>query len=109
MSRATSSARVNAWPRGTTSFTSPERSASSAPTRRPVRIISIARPIPTSSGSRAVIPSPATMFQRRSVAPNCAFSDAIRMSASIEVSRPAANAHPFTAAMIGLKMSTRRV
>ena len=38
------------------------------------------------------MPSPPTMFQRRSIAPNSAFSAAIRMSASIAVSRPAANA-----------------
>ena len=36
------------------------------------------------------IPSPATMFQRRSSAPNSAFSAAIRMSASRAVSSPAA-------------------
>jgi hypothetical protein len=49
------------------------------------------------------------MFQRRSRAPNSAFSAAMRMSASGAVRSPAANAQPWTAAMTGLKMSTLRV
>ena len=72
-------------------------------------ISSIALANPTTSGRRTVIPSPPTMFQRRSSAPKSAFSAAIRMSASSAVSRPAAKAWPFTAAITGLKMSTLRV
>ena len=53
---------------------------------------SIAFAKPTTSGSRTVMPSPPTMFQRRSSAPNSAFSAAMRMSASSAVSSPAANA-----------------
>ena len=77
--------------------------------RRPVMISSIALAKPTTSGSRTVMPSPPTMFQRRSSAPNSAFSAAMRMSASSAVSSPAANAYPFTAAITGLKMSALRV
>ena len=54
------------------------------------------------------MPSPATMFQRRSSAPKTAFSATIRMSASSAFSRPAATAQPFTAAITGLNTSTRR-
>jgi hypothetical protein len=49
------------------------------------------------------------MFQRRSRAPKTAFSAAIRMSASRAFSSPAATAQPLTAAITGLKMSTRLV
>ena len=55
------------------------------------------------------MPSPATMFQRRSSAPNTAFSATMRMSASNAVSRPAATAQPLTAAITGLNTSTLRV
>ena len=55
------------------------------------------------------MPSPPTMFQRRSSAPKTAFSAAIRMSASRAFSRPAATAQPLTAAITGLKTSTRLV
>ena len=68
------------------------RSASSAPILRPVMTSSMARAKPTTSGRRTVMPSPPTMFQRRSSAPNSAFSAAMRMSASSAVSKPAANA-----------------
>ena len=72
-------------------------------------IISIAFAYPTTSGSRTVIPSPATMFQRRSSAPKTAFSATILMSASSAFSSPAATAQPFTAAITGLNTSSRRV
>ena len=55
------------------------------------------------------MPSPPTMFQRRSSAPKTAFSAAMRMSASRAFSRPAATAQPLTAAITGLKTSTLRV
>ena len=55
------------------------------------------------------MPSPATMFQRRSSAPNTAFSATILMSASSAFSSPAATAQPFTAAITGLKTSAVRV
>src|SRR5918995_333550 len=96
-------------PSGTTSLASPIRSASSASTGRPVTIISIARPQPTTRGRRTVIPSPATMFQRLSRAPKTAISATIRMSASRAFSSPAATAQPFTAATTGLNTSARRV
>jgi hypothetical protein len=53
------------------------------------------------------MPSPATMFQRRSRAPKMAFSDAILMSASSAFSSPAATAQPLTAAITGLNTSAR--
>ena len=55
------------------------------------------------------MPSPATMFQRRSRAPKTALRATIRISARSAFSSPAATAQPLTAAITGLKTSTRRV
>ena len=59
-------ALAGARPRATTSVSSPIASASSAPTMRPVRIRSSARPRPTMRGSRWVPPSISGTPQRRS-------------------------------------------
>ena len=54
----------------TTRLTSPMASASSAPTRRPVKISSLALPRPTSRGSRWVPPAPGMMASRVSGQPH---------------------------------------
>src|SRR5207249_8595541 len=61
---------------GTTAFTRPKPRASRAPTARPRRIISRARPSPTTRGSRCVPPSTSGTPQRRSKQPNTALSPA---------------------------------
>ena len=50
---------------GTTSLTRPYRSAWAASQRAPVRIISFARPRPTTRGRRCVPPAPGMMPERR--------------------------------------------
>src|SRR6266702_1399483 len=65
MSLASCSAAARALPFGTTWVTSPIWSASAAGTPRPVRIMSSARPSPTTRGSRTVPPSISGTPQRR--------------------------------------------
>ena len=64
--------RSRAVPVGTTRLTRPMASASSAPTSRPVRMRSRARPWPTSRGSRTVPPSISGTPKRRQNTPNAA-------------------------------------
>ena len=88
-------------------MTSPIACASAASTNRPVRIISIARPVPTSRASRWVPPAPGSTDRVVSGSPNRAFSDAIRMSHAIASSQPPPRANPLTAATVGFgKAST---
>ena len=63
-------ARASASPSSVTSLTRPMRSASSAPTARPVRISSIARPCPTMRGRRIVPRSISGTPKRRLKMPN---------------------------------------
>ena len=68
-SAASSWAAARLSPAGTTRLTSPIRSASSAPTGRPVRIMSIARLAPIRRGRRTVPPSISGTPQRRQNTP----------------------------------------
>ena len=78
------------------------RSASSAPTRRPVSRISAARPPPTMRGSRYVAPiSDAAWPMFTWAATKNAEGSAIRMSAAIAIEKPPPAHGPFTAATTG--------
>ncbi len=104
---ATDSASSRAAPGSTTQLTSPIRSASTAPTSRPVRIRSIARPVPISRGSRTVPPSISGTPQRRQKTPKLASRAATRRSHQIASSSPPATAYPSMAAMTGLESRIR--
>ena len=67
------------------------------------QIMSIARLVPMSRGSRTVPPSISGTPQRRQKTPNTPVSSAIRRSHHKASSRPPATAYPDTAAMTGLK------
>src|SRR5215211_7340284 len=64
-SRARATVAARAWPSGTTRLTRPMASASAAPTARPVRMRSIARPWPTIRGRRTVPRSTSGTPKRR--------------------------------------------
>ena len=77
------------------------RSASSAGTRRAVRIMSRARPRPTRRGRRTVPPPPGMIPIRVSVSPICAAGSTTRRSQARASSQPPPSARPFTAAIQG--------
>ena len=85
------------------------RSASSAPTKRPVKMSSFAREGPTSRGSRWVPPAPGMMPSRISGWPSLALSPATRRSQHRASSQPPPSAKPVTAAMTGLGMRATAV
>ena len=99
---ATSTAAWHASPGATTRLTSPMESASGAPTARPVRIRSMARPWPTMRGSRTVPRSHSGTPKRRQNTPKIASSAATRRSHHSASSMPPATAYPSTAAITGL-------
>ena len=94
-------------PVGTTRFASPIRSASPAPTGRPVRIRSMARLAPISRGRRTVPPSMSGTPHRRQKTPNTAFSSTTRRSHHRASSRPPATAWPAMAAITGFDNRSR--
>ena len=77
-------------------------SASSAPTGRPVMIMSKALASPINRGRRTVPPSTKGAPQRRQNTPKNASSSMTRRSHSKASSSPPATAYPLTAAMAGL-------
>ena len=85
----------------------PDRCRLPASTARPVRIMSSARLVPISRGSRTVPPSISGTPQRRQKTPNTAVSSATRRSHHSASSRPPATAYPDTAAMTGLDSRSR--
>ena len=84
------------------------RSASSASTMRPVRIMSSARPSPTMRGRRWVPPSISGTPKRRSVKPSLASSVAMRRSHQSASSSPPARHQPEIAAIVGFGEIRRR-
>src|SRR2546427_399658 len=94
ISSAHSSAVGTARSSGTTAFTRPKPRASRAPTARPRRIISSARPRPTTRGRRCVPPSTSGTPQRRSKQPNTALSPATRRSHQRASSSPPGPQYP---------------
>src|SRR5205823_2302668 len=80
---------------------SPMRNASSAGTRRAVRIMSRARPSPTRRGRRTVPPPPGMIPMRVSVRPICAAGSTMRRSQARASSQPPPRASPLTAAIQG--------
>ena len=67
----------------------------------------MARPVPTSRGSRTVPPSMSGTPQRRQNTPNVASSATTRRSHQIASSSPPATAYPSTAAITGLDSRIR--
>ena len=94
---------------GTTLSTSPIRSASSAATNRPEKMISLARAEPTSRASRWVPPAPGMTPRRISGCPSLAFSPTTRKSQARASSQPPPNAYPVTAATVGFWMRATEV
>src|SRR3954465_3377225 len=94
-------------PSGTTCSQAPMRSASSAGTLRPVRMISIARPMPTMRGKRTGPPSMSGAPPRGRETPKYAASSITRPSPHSASSNPPATAGPATAAITGLSSSSR--
>lgn len=92
---------------GTTRLARPISYASGAATGRPVRIMSSARLVPISRGSRTVPPSIRGTPQRRQNTPNTASSSATRRSHQSASSSPPATACPATAAITGLDSRIR--
>src|SRR5579864_4594 len=88
-------------PTGTTLFTSPIWSASSAPTRRAVIASSLARPSPTSRGRRCVPPRSGRIPHRTSITLSAVSVAATRKSQAIASCSPAPNVGPATAAIVG--------
>src|SRR5215217_4133948 len=101
-SRASPAAAARAWPSGTTRLTRPMARASAAPTTRPVRMRSMARPWPTIRGRRTVPRSTRGTPTRRLSTPKAAPSAATRRSHQRASSRPPPTAGPSTAASTGL-------
>ncbi len=97
-SRPASSSRASD---GTTMFTSPILSASSASTVLPVNSSSLARPTPTVLYSRWEEPKIGGMPSRASGKEKTASEEAMRMSAARARPRPAPVVSPFTTAMTG--------
>ena len=87
---------------GTTSVTSPMRSAVAASITWPVMDIRRARAPPTTSGSRAVMPARGRIPTLACVSAKMARSDAIRKSQPSASSSPPVNVAPLTAPMTGL-------
>ena len=83
-------------------MTSPILKASSALILCPVKISSLALPLPTSRGRRWVPPAPGMMARRVSVSPISALCEAILMSDARAISVPPPKAMPLTAAITGL-------
>ena len=84
----------------TTLLTRPMRYASAASTLSHVKIISLARPIPTKRASLCVPPKPGMIPSPVSGCPKIAFSEAILISHAIEISHPPPSANPLTAAIV---------
>ncbi len=83
--------------------------ASSASTRLPVKMSSLALPLPTSRGRRCVPPAPGMMASRVSVSPIEAAVETMRRSHASASSVPPPRAMPFTPAMTGLFMFSMNV
>src|SRR3989339_218666 len=92
-----------------TLFTRPISKASSAFTRRPVKISSLALATPIIRGRRWVPPPPGIMARRVSVRPMEAVSEAMRMSEARATSVPPPRATPFTAEITGMGRFWREV
>ena len=93
---------------GTTRATRPDRSASSASMKRPVRHRSIAFALPTARASRCVPPAPGMTPRLISGWPNLALSAAMMKSHIMASSHPPPSAKPATAATIGLRRPATR-
>ncbi len=106
-SRARASAAARAPPGATTRLTRPMRSASTAPTGRPVSTRSRAREAPIRRGSRTVPPSISGTPQRRQKTPSTASSAATLRSHHAASSSPPATAYPSIAATTGLPSRIR--
>src|SRR6185436_19419185 len=89
---------------GHTRVTRPIRSASSALTGSPVRIMSVALPNPTMRGRKYADPASGTRPTRVHAARNDADDDATRTSHATAIPRPAPATTPFTAATTGLRI-----
>ena len=89
-------------------LTMPIRAASSASKRRPVRISSIARCLPTARARRWVPPPPGMIPRVISGWPNSAVSEATIMSQIRASSQPPPSAKPETAAISGVRHSATR-
>ena len=87
----------------TTWLTRPIRSASSAPTKLPVKLISRARRTPIASTSRTAPPQPGCSPTRAWVSPNSARSEATRKSQLSAISRPPVIAGPLIAPISGAR------
>ena len=101
LARARSSTSSGARPRRPGRW----RSASSAPTWRPVKIRSLARAGPTSRARRCVPPPPGMMPSRISGWPSLAFSLAMRKSQARASSQPPPSAKPEIAAIVARGMA----
>src|SRR5208282_2757492 len=99
---AIASARGISSAAAVTSFTSPIRCASCAVIISPASTICIARPLPTSRGSRCVPPYPGTIPRCTSGCPSFAFSLARRMVQARASSHPPPSANPLMHAITGL-------
>ena len=104
---ASAIACAQASPLPTTRLASPMRSASCAPTGRPVRIRSIACEWPISRGRRMVPRSISGTPKRRQKMPKVASSATTRISAHSASSMPPATAKPSTAAITGFDSRSR--
>ncbi len=86
---------------GTTALTRPIAAASRASTIRPVKISSLARTAPTTSGSNRVAAIPGCMPRRVKGAQKVASTEAKRRSQASARHNPAPTVAPFTAAIVG--------
>ena len=109
IARARSSAAGIKPSKGTTRFTSPQRAASAAPTRRPVSSHSTATGRGSRVGSRSRPPASGTRPSVASGNANSACEAATTRSAARTSSNPPPRASPFTAAMTGLPRSKNSV
>lgn len=98
---ANSIASFSNWSCGTVRETSPMRAASAAPMTSPVNNSSAAFCGPTMRGRIIMPPTSVTRPRLMKISPNCALSEAMRISANSVSSIPQPTATPFTAAMIG--------
>src|SRR5262245_21743412 len=94
--------------RVTTRLTSPKARACSASTGSAVRIRSLARPSPTSLGSRWVPPAPGRIPSPTSGNPSFDPATAMRKSQASASSIPPPRACPFIEAMVGLGLLSMR-
>ena len=101
---ASSRARSSSRPCGTTSVTSPMRSARAASITSPVIDSRRAMAAPTNWGSRAVMPPPGRMPTRAWVSANTARSEATRKSQPSAISSPPVNVAPLIAPTMGVRI-----